>query len=196
LTRHLNSFALLTLIAMRDSNVSFDPLRPRRAWLDRHNDFAKLLVALQKAVRLDDLVEREGPGDDRREGAGAQPSRTKAFAPCRPAGPHHPRWRQELRCGGLCQRTALHERHTACGGEGHRLGHRRRTTRHAGYALSQRIRKRIEEVFGWGKTVGPLAQSMLRGAERVARNLPSRWLATILPAAKIARRMTRRKQSR
>jgi transposase len=42
-----------------------------------------------------------------------------------------------------------------------------RTTRHAGYAVSQRIRKRIEEVFGWGKTVGPLAQTMLRGAERV-----------------------------
>jgi len=30
-----------------------------------------------------------------------------------------------------------------------------RTTRHAGYVVSQRIRKRIEEPFGWGKTVGP-----------------------------------------
>ena len=42
-----------------------------------------------------------------------------------------------------------------------------RTTRHESYALSQRIRKRIEEVFGWGKTVGPIAQTMLRGVERV-----------------------------
>jgi transposase len=42
-----------------------------------------------------------------------------------------------------------------------------RTTRHESYAASQRIRKRIEEVFGWGKTVGPLARTMLRGAERV-----------------------------
>jgi transposase len=42
-----------------------------------------------------------------------------------------------------------------------------RTTRHAGYAVSQRIRKRIEEVFSWGKTVGPIAQTMLRGTERV-----------------------------
>jgi transposase len=42
-----------------------------------------------------------------------------------------------------------------------------RTTRHPGYAVSQRIRKRIEEVFGWGKTIGPLAQTMLRGTERV-----------------------------
>jgi hypothetical protein len=42
-----------------------------------------------------------------------------------------------------------------------------RTTRHAGYPLSQCIRKRIEEAFGWGKTVGPIAQTMLRGIERV-----------------------------
>ena len=42
-----------------------------------------------------------------------------------------------------------------------------RTTRHAGYAISQRIRKRIEEPFGWSKTVGPVAKTMLRGVERV-----------------------------
>ena len=42
-----------------------------------------------------------------------------------------------------------------------------RTTRHEGYAVSQRIRKRIEEVFGWGKTIGPLARTMLRGTGRV-----------------------------
>ena len=29
-----------------------------------------------------------------------------------------------------------------------------RTTRHLGYALSQRARKRVEEIFGWIKTVG------------------------------------------
>jgi biopolymer transport protein ExbB/TolQ len=32
-----------------------------------------------------------------------------------------------------------------------------RTTRHAGYALSQRARKRIEEAFGWIKTIAALA---------------------------------------
>ena len=42
-----------------------------------------------------------------------------------------------------------------------------RTTRHAGYKVSQVIRKRIEEAFGWGKTVGPVAKTMLRGLERV-----------------------------
>jgi transposase len=42
-----------------------------------------------------------------------------------------------------------------------------RTTRHAGYVISQRIRKRIEEAFGWSKTVGPVAKTMLRGLDRV-----------------------------
>lgn len=42
-----------------------------------------------------------------------------------------------------------------------------RTTRHGGYMVSQVIRKRIEEAFGWGKTVGPVAKTMLRGLERV-----------------------------
>ena len=42
-----------------------------------------------------------------------------------------------------------------------------RTTRHAGYAVSQRKRKRIEEAFGWGKTVGTAAKTMLRGIARV-----------------------------
>ena len=43
-----------------------------------------------------------------------------------------------------------------------------RTTRHAGYAISQRVRKRVEEVFGWAKTVAGLAKTKLRGTERNA----------------------------
>jgi transposase len=42
-----------------------------------------------------------------------------------------------------------------------------RTTRHIGYALSQTIRKRIEEHFGWGKTVGHIRQTVYRGLRRV-----------------------------
>lgn len=42
-----------------------------------------------------------------------------------------------------------------------------RTTRHEGYAISQRCRKKIEEPFGWAKTVGPMAQTMLRGVNRI-----------------------------
>ncbi len=42
-----------------------------------------------------------------------------------------------------------------------------RTTRHAGFAISQRIRKRIEEAFGWGKDVGPMRRMKVRGRERL-----------------------------
>ncbi len=43
----------------------------------------------------------------------------------------------------------------------------RRTTRHAGYAISQRVRKLVEESFGWMKTVGLLRKTRHRGRERV-----------------------------
>lgn len=42
-----------------------------------------------------------------------------------------------------------------------------RTTRHDGYRISQMIRKRIEEHFGWGKTVGRIRQTVFRGIRRV-----------------------------
>jgi len=41
-----------------------------------------------------------------------------------------------------------------------------RTTRHPGYAASQRIRKRIEEIFGWLKTVAGWRKSRFRGLDR------------------------------
>ncbi len=43
----------------------------------------------------------------------------------------------------------------------------RRTTRHPGYAVSQRCRKRIEEVFGWTKSAAGLAKIKLRGRRKV-----------------------------
>jgi len=43
----------------------------------------------------------------------------------------------------------------------------RRTTRHPGYEASQRHRKRIEEIFGWLKTVGLLRKTRHRGVARV-----------------------------
>jgi transposase len=43
----------------------------------------------------------------------------------------------------------------------------RRTTCHAGYEVSQRCRKRIEEVFGWIKSSAGLAKVKLRGRDRV-----------------------------
>ena len=41
-----------------------------------------------------------------------------------------------------------------------------RTTRGSGYRISQRIRKRVEEIFGWMKTVGGLRRTRYRGVER------------------------------
>jgi hypothetical protein len=42
-----------------------------------------------------------------------------------------------------------------------------RTTRHAGYAVSQRTRKRVEEIFGWIKTITGLRKTKHRGRKRV-----------------------------
>jgi transposase len=42
-----------------------------------------------------------------------------------------------------------------------------RTTRHEGYEISQRKRKRVEEIFGWMKTVGTLRKTRHRGVRRV-----------------------------
>ena len=50
-----------------------------------------------------------------------------------------------------------------------------RTTRHYGYTLSLKHRKRIEEAFGWAKTVGGMAQTVYRGIERVR----SRFILTM-----------------
>src|SRR4029453_13255595 len=47
-----------------------------------------------------------------------------------------------------------------------------RTTRHPGYAMSQRIRKRIEEAFGWIKAPGGLPKTGHRGLERVGWTFP------------------------
>ncbi len=43
-----------------------------------------------------------------------------------------------------------------------------RTTRTPGYKTSQRIRKQIEERFGWMKVVGGLRRTMHRGSDKVA----------------------------
>jgi hypothetical protein len=52
-----------------------------------------------------------------------------------------------------------------------------RTTRHEGYGVSQRKRKRVEEVFGWMKTVALQPQTRFRGTERVG------WMFTLAAAA-------------
>ena len=53
-----------------------------------------------------------------------------------------------------------------------------RTTRHGGYAISQRIRKRIEEeAFGWAKTIGGIAKLKVRGLARADAAFTFRMIA-------------------
>jgi transposase len=52
-----------------------------------------------------------------------------------------------------------------------------RTTRHEGYAISQRKRKRVEEVFGWMKTIALQRKTRFRGTDRVG------WMFTFAAAA-------------
>jgi transposase len=52
-----------------------------------------------------------------------------------------------------------------------------RTTQHPGYAISQRKRKRVEEIFGWIKTIGGLRKTKHRGKDRVG------WMFTFAAAA-------------
>lgn len=56
-----------------------------------------------------------------------------------------------------------------------------RTTRHPSYVVSQQKRKRVEEVFGWLKTVGLLRKVKLRGVQRVG------WLFTFAAAYNLVR---------
>ena len=57
--------------------------------------------------------------------------------------------------------------HVARTMSGRRSGIDGRTTRHAGHGISQRLRKRIEEPFGWIKAVARLRKTRHRGLTRV-----------------------------
>jgi len=61
----------------------------------------------------------------------------------------------------------------------------RRTTRHPGYAISQRLRKRVEEVFGWLKSVGGFRRTRYRGLART--QLAGYLVATAYNLVRMAR---------
>ena len=64
---------------------------------------------------------------------------------------------RDMRARRVTPHVAQKKKHSALDG---------RTTRHAGYAVSLRIRKRVEEVFGWMKTVGGFRRTRYRGMAR------------------------------
>ncbi len=106
------------------------------------------------------MVHRHSPGSTRRLTLGAD----KAY--------DAEEFVQDLRQACVTPHVAQKARFSAING---------RTTRHEGYALSQRCRKKIDLrrgndpldrclillTFGWAKTVGPMEQTMLRGVKRV-----------------------------
>jgi hypothetical protein len=61
----------------------------------------------------------------------------------------------------------LRHPHVAQNRSGRRSAIDGRTTRHSGYGVSQRILKRIEEAFGWAKTVAGLRKMRHRGLPKV-----------------------------
>ena len=93
-----------------------------------------------------DMIHRHSPGSTRRLTLGAD----KGFDAAE--------FVADLRKACVTPHVAQKSRHSAIDG---------RTTRHEGYALSIKHRKRIEETFGWAKTVGGMAQTVYRGVERV-----------------------------
>jgi len=101
-----------------------------------------------------DMVHRHSPGSTRKLTLGADKGYDAA------------EFVADLRQACVTPHVAQKSRYSAIDG---------RTTRHEGYAQSQKHRKRIEEAFGWAKTVGGMAQTMYRGVERVR----SRFILTM-----------------
>ena len=101
-----------------------------------------------------DMIHRHSPGSTRRLTLGADKGYDAAG------------FVTDLRQACVTPHVAQKSRYSAIDG---------RTTRHAGCALSQRHRKKIEEPFGWAKTVGGMAQTMYRGVERIR----SRFILTM-----------------
>jgi transposase len=84
----------------------------------------------------------------------------------------------QLRAAGVTPHIAQHT-------TGRRSALDGRTIRHAGYAVSQRVRKRVEEVFAWLKTIGLQRQTRFRGTARV------HWMFTFATAVYNLVRMQR-----
>jgi transposase len=92
------------------------------------------------------MINRHSPGSTRRLTLGADKGYDSAD------------FVTDLRQACVTPHVAQKARHSAIDG---------RTTRHEGYAASQKRHKKIEEPFGWAKTIGGMAQTVYHGVERV-----------------------------
>ena len=128
-------------------------LMENRSGLIVQGDLTKACGPAERRAALD-MVHRHSPGSTRRLTPGADKGFDSAD------------FVADLRQACVTPHVARKVRHSAIDG---------RTTRHEGYALSLKHRKRIEEAFGWAKTVGGMAQTVYRGIERVR----SRFIMTM-----------------
>ena len=62
-----------------------------------------------------------------------------------------------------------------------------RTSRHVGYSVSQRIRKRVEEIFGWMKAIGGFRKTRYKGVRRT--HLAAWFVASAYNLLRMARLM-------
>lgn len=121
------------------------------AVMENRNGFivqADLTRATDRAERQAamDMINRHSPGSTRRLTLGADKGYDAA------------QFVVDLRQACITPHIAQKSCHSAIDG---------RTIRRKGYALSLRHRKRIEEAFGWAKTIAGAAQTAYRGIERV-----------------------------
>lgn len=128
-------------------------LMENRSGLIVQSDLTKADGHVERRAAMD-MIHRHSPGSTRQLTLGAD----KGFDAAE--------FVADLRKACVTPHVAQKSRHSAIDG---------RTTRHEGYALSIKSRKRIEEVFGWAKTVGGMAQTVYRGLEPVR----SRFILTM-----------------
>jgi len=129
-------------------------LMENRAGLIVQGDLTRADGHAERRAALD-MIHRHSPGSTRQLTLGAD----KGFDAAE--------FVADLRQACVTPHVARKSRHSAIDG---------RTTRHEGYALSIKHRKRIEEAFGWAKTIGGMAQTVYRGIERVR----SRFILTMV----------------
>ncbi len=139
-----------------------EPLRPRRRRLPDAGERPR-----RASRRSGDDREACGSAARHHAGRGQEPPRTRP-------GLRHVRLRERAALDETCARTWR----SVCADRPSIAA----PTRHLGYGASQRIRKRIEEAFGWMKTIGGMRRPMRRGAARTAsdgpspsRQLPTTW---------------------
>jgi transposase len=128
-------------------------LMENRNGLIVHGDLTQADGHAERRAALD-MIHRHSPGSTRRLTLGADKGYDAAG------------FVADLREACVTPHVAQKSRYSAIDG---------RTTRHEGYALSIKHRKRIEEAFGWAKTIGGMAQTVYRGVERVR----SRFILTM-----------------